>query len=95
MINANNYDMWIGILFCYAPIILFLILGYKASKSGSYVKEQAPGSPAGVTRWVESKENVPLVKTGWFSFAIVWLVLGSIFFFGFLYPEHHDVWFAK
>lgn len=93
MINSNNYDMWIGILFCYGPIIPMLILAYKASTSGSYVKVQKPGAPTGVTIWVESKENIPYIKTGWFKFAMIWLVLGSLFFWGFLWPDSHDIWF--
>lgn len=93
MINANNYDMWIGIAFCYLPIVFCLIMAYRSSKSGSYVKE--PLNFRGGYKWVKSDINVPFVKTGWFGFAILWLVLGSVFFWGFLYPEHHDVWFAK
>lgn len=93
MINANNYDMWLGILFCYAPIIPMLILAYKASKSGSLVATQKPVAVPGVTEWKESKENIPFIKTGWFQFAMIWLILGSLFFWGFLYPDHHDMWF--
>jgi hypothetical protein len=94
MINANNFDMWIGILFCYIPIIPMLIFAYKASKSGSFIKVQKPGAPRGVTIWIESKENIPLIKTGWFQFAMIWLALGSLLFWGFLYPDHHDIWFT-
>jgi hypothetical protein len=94
MINSNNYDMWIGILFCYAPIIPILIFAYKASKSGSLIKVQKPGAPTGVTEWKESKENIPFFETGWFAFAIGWLIFGSLFFWCFLYPDHHDVWFT-
>jgi hypothetical protein len=91
MINENNFDMWIAIAFCYLPIIPFLILGYLSSKSGSWVKQATGG--IGYYKWVKSDKNVPFTKTGWFQFAMVWLLLGSIFFFGFLWPDHHDVWF--
>jgi len=91
MINQNNYDMWIALFFCYAPIVVFLIFAFLASKSGSVVKEGL--GYRGGHKWVSSNINVPFVKTGWFGFAIVWLVLGSIFFWVFLYPDHHDIWF--
>jgi hypothetical protein len=92
MINENNYDMWIGLLFCYGPIIIFLINAYRSSKSGSLVKKSL--GYRGGYEWVKSDINVPFIKTGWFGFAMVWLVLGSVFFWGFLYPEHSDVWFT-
>jgi hypothetical protein len=94
MINENNYDMWIGIFFCYAPIIVFLILAFIASKSGSIYQRQKKGAAKGVIEWIKSDVNVPIYKQGFFYFAIVWLVLGSIFFWGFLYPDHHDIWFT-
>jgi len=90
---AENYDMWIAIAFCYLPVIIFTILAYRSSKSGSMVKEHVPGTPDWVTRWVKSDENIPFVKNAWFKFALVWLLLGSIFFWGALWPDSHDVWF--
>ena len=88
---ADNYDMWIALAFCYLPIIPCMILGYLASKSGSLVKQGTGGF--GYYKWVKSDKNVPFVKTGWFQFGIVWLVLGSIFFWALLWPDYHDVWF--
>lgn len=95
MINPNNYDMWIALAFCYLPIIPFLILAIIASKSGSIYKRQKKGAPQGVIEWVSSKENVPFYKQGFFQFAIAWLVLGSIFFWLILWPDHHDIWLGK
>jgi hypothetical protein len=89
----ESYDMWVALAFCYLPLIPFLVLGYIASKSGSYIKVQKPGAPTGVTEWVASEDNIPIYKTGYFQFAIVWLVLGSLFFWLGLWPSHHDVWF--
>ena len=90
---AENYDMWIGLAFCYLPSLIWFYLGWKASRSGSMVKVQKPGAPKGITEWVKSDENVPLVKTGFFQFGLVWILLGSIFFWGMLWPDFHDVWF--
>ena len=92
MINENNFDMWIAIAFCFLPIIPLLIIAYISSKSGSMVKERIPGSPHNI-RWVKADKNIPFHKNAWFQFALVWLILGSIFFFGALWPDHHDVWF--
>lgn len=88
---AESYDMFVALGFCYLPIIPFLILAYIASKSGSWVKE--PLNFRGGTKWVKSDVNVPFVKTGWFGFAFIWFVLGSIFFWLILWPDHYDVWF--
>jgi hypothetical protein len=93
MINENNYDMWIAIAFCYLPIIPILVLAYISSKSGSKVKQHKPGTPPWIYEWVNSDVNVPFVKTGWFKFAVLWLVLGTLFFFGMLWPDHQDIWF--
>lgn len=90
---AENFDMWIAIAFCYLPIIPLLILAYISSRSGSMVKQHQPGTPEWQYTWVKSDINVPIVKTGWFQFAIVWLVFGSLFFWVALWPDHHDVWF--
>lgn len=88
---AESYDMFIALAFCYLPVIPFLIFAYYASKSGSWVKE--PTNYRGGMRWVRSDVNVPYFKTGWFKFSIVWLLLGSIFFWLILWPDHYDVWF--
>lgn len=89
---ADNFDMWIAIAICYLPIIPLLILAYISSKSGSMVKEKIPGSPHNI-RWVKSDKNIPFYKNAWFHFALVWLLLGSLFFWVALWPDHHDVWF--
>lgn len=93
MINENNFDMWIAIAFCFLPVILLLILAYKSSRSGSMVKVHKPGAAPWIYEWVKSDENIPFVKNAWFKFAIVWLILGALFFFGALWPDHHDIWF--
>lgn len=90
---ADNYDMWIALAICYLPIIALIIMAYKASTSGSLVKK--PTNQKGGYEWVKSDINVPFVKTGWFQFAIVWLILGSIFFWLILWPDHNDIWLSK
>jgi hypothetical protein len=92
MINENNFDMWIAIAFCFLPIIPLLILAYKSHKSGSQKKVQVPGAAPGVMHWIPDVGNVPFYKIAWFQFALVWLLLGSIFFFLLLWPDYHDVW---
>jgi hypothetical protein len=93
MINENNFDMWIAIAFCFLPVIPLLILAYKSYKSGSVVKEHMPGTAPWQTRWVKSEVKVPFVQNAWFQFAVIWLILGALFFFGALWPDHHDIWF--
>ena len=88
---SESFDMWVALAFCYIPIIPILIFAYKASKSGSMVQESL-GYKGGY-KWVKSDINVPFVKTGLFKFAIVWFIFGSLFFWGILWPDHHDVWF--
>lgn len=90
---ADNFDMWIAIAFCYLPIIPLLIIAYISSKSGSKVTEHIPGTAPWQTRWVKSDENTSFIKNAWFKFAIVWFILGSLFFWVALWPDHHDVWF--
>lgn len=90
---ADNYDMYIAIAFCYLPAFIFFYLGWRASRSGSIVKVQKPGAAIGVTEWVKSDENVPILKTGMFQFGLVWVLLGSIFFWAILWPDYYDVWF--
>lgn len=92
---SESYDMFIALAFCYLPPFIWFYFGYKASKSGSYVKKQREGMPQGVYEWVKSDENVPFTKTGQFMIGVLWLVLGSIFFWGLLWSDHHDVWFTK
>jgi uncharacterized phage-associated protein len=85
--------MWIALAFCYLPVIPMLYMAYKASKSGSLVKQ-----PLGFNngyKWVKSDANIPFVKTGWFQFAIIWLILGSFFFWVILWPDHYDIWLGK
>ena len=88
---ADSYDMWVALAFCYLPVFIFIIFAYMSSKSGSWVKESL-GYRDGY-RWVKSDVNVPILKQGLFKMAILWLVLGSFFFWDFLWPDHHDVWF--
>lgn len=90
---AYCYDMFIAIAFCYLPAFIFMYFGWRASRSGSMVKKQKPNSPIGIYEWVKSDINVPILKTGFFQFGLVWILLGSIFFWGMLWPDHHDVWF--
>lgn len=90
---SDSFDMFIALAFCYLPPFIFFYLGWRASRSGSMVKVQKPGAPKGVTEWVKSDVNVPILKTGFFQFGLVWVLLGSIFFWAFLWPDHHDVWF--
>jgi hypothetical protein len=90
---SESYDMFIAILFCFIPPFIWFYYGYRASKSGSYYKKQDEKSA--VYEWAESDENVPFVKTGQFYIGLLWLVFGSIFFFAFLWPEHHDIWFIQ
>jgi hypothetical protein len=90
---ADNFDMYIAILICYVPIIPLLILAYKSHKSGSMVKQHQPGTPDWQYTWVKSDKNIPFVKNAWFHFAILWFVMGSLFFWVALWPDHHDVWF--
>lgn len=88
---ADNFDMWIALAFCYLPSLIFFYLGWRASKSGSMIKVKEQNSNN--IKWVASNENVPILKTGFFQFGLVWVLLGSIFFWVALWPDHHDVWF--
>lgn len=90
---SDCYDMFVALAFCYLPAFIFMYFGWRASRSGSMVKKQKEGAPKGVTEWVKSDINVPLIKTGFFQFALVWIFLGSIFFWAILWPEHYDIWF--
>jgi hypothetical protein len=84
--------MFIALAFCYLPPFIFFYFGWKASKSGSMVKQQKPGVP-NIYEWVKSDQNVPFVKTAQFIFGLLWVLLGTIFFWALLWPDHHDVWF--
>lgn len=92
---ADSFDMFIAIAFCFIPPFIWFYFGYKASKSGSLEKRQRPGYPTGVYEWVKSDKNVPFTSTGQFKIGLLWIVLGSIFFFGLLWPDHQDVWFIN
>lgn len=90
-----SLDMFVAIFFCYIPPLVFFFFGYKASKSGSMVKKQRPGMPPGYYEWVRSDENVSFTKTAQFKIGLLWIIFGTIFFFGLLWPDHSDVWFVK
>lgn len=90
---AESFDMFIALAFCYLPPFIWLYFGWRASRSGSMVKRQRPGMPPGYYEWVPSDKNVPLTQTAQFKIALLWVVLGSIFFWALLWPDHHDVWF--
>lgn len=90
---ADSFDMFVALAFCYLPPIVIFYFGYRASKSGSKVKKQREGFGPGYYEWVDSDVNIAFVKTAQFAFGMIWLILGSIFFWGFLWPDHHDVWF--
>jgi hypothetical protein len=92
---SESFDMFIALAFCYVPPFIWFYFGYKASKSGSLVKKQKPGFPTGYYEYVESDENVSFWKTGQFYIGILWLFLGTLFFWAFLWPDHSDVWFVK
>ena len=51
--------------------------------------------PPGYFEWVKSDENVSFWKTAQFYFGLTWIFLGSLFFWAFLWPDHHDVWFVN
>lgn len=90
---AESFDMFIALAFCYLPPFIFFYFGWKASRSGSLIKKQKPGAPRGIMEWVKSEENIPIYKTGFFQFGLVWILLASIFFWAFMWPDHQDVWF--
>jgi hypothetical protein len=92
---SESYDMFIALAFCYLPPFIWFYFGWRASKSGSYVKKQRDGYPNGHYVWVKSNENVSFVKTGQFAIGLLWLFLGSIFFWGLLWSDHQDVWFIQ
>jgi hypothetical protein len=92
---AESFDFFLFLALCYLPPFIFFYFGWKASKSGSLVKRQVEGAAPGVTEWVESKENIPFIKTGQFKFGIYWILLATFFFFVFLWPDHRDVWFIN
>lgn len=75
---AQSWDMWLALFFCYFSSVIWLYFAYKASKSGSKVKKST--WDRGGYIWVDSDENVPFHKTGWFAFFCLHIVLGSFFF---------------
>jgi len=92
---SQSFDMFLALAFCYLPPFIFFYFGYRASKSGSYEKRQMPGFGPGYYEWVKTDVNVSFWKTGQFYFGLVWIVLGTIFFWALLWPDHSDVWFIK
>lgn len=90
---SDCYDMFIALSFCYLPAFIFIYYGWKASKSGSLFKKQKDNAPIGVYEWVKSDVNIPIYKTGFFQFGLIWILLGSIFFWAMLWPSYYDVWF--
>ena len=92
---SESFDMFIALAFCYLPPFIWFYFGYKASKSGSLYKKQRENMPPGSYEWAESDENVSFWKTAQFYFGLTWIFLGSLFFWAFLWPDHHDVWFVK
>lgn len=87
-----SFDMFVAIFFCYFPPILWFYFGWKASRSGSIYKKKLDHTPNGY-EWAESDINVSFWSTAQFKIGLLWIVLGTIFFFGLLWPDHHDVWF--
>ena len=85
---SQSYDFWIAIFFCYVLAFVWLYFGYRASRSGSRV-QNVHG------QWIEGKGNKPIEQTGHFKMFLLHLVLGSIFFWANLWPDHHDVWFIN
>jgi hypothetical protein len=92
---SESLDMFIALGFCYLPVLVWFYFGWRASKSGSYVKKQREGFPFGHYEWVKSDENVPFTKTAQFKIGMLWLFFGSLFFWALLWPDHSDVWFVK
>ena len=92
---SESFDMFIALAFCYLPPFIFFYFGYRASKSGSIEKQQRDNFGPGYYEWKDSDVNVPFFRTGQFYFGLVWIVLGTIFFWALLWPDHSDVWFVK
>lgn len=84
---ALSYDFWIAIAFCYGGALPWMFNAYKASKSGSEYLDVLR------MKWVQTKENMPIYKSGYFWFSLLWIGICSIFFWALLWPQHHDVWF--
>ena len=84
-------DLYLLLALYVVPTIIFLFNAYRASKSGSMIKEST-GYPGGY-KWVESKENVPMTKTGWFRF---WLLFTFFFVVMFILigSDRWDLWFG-
>jgi hypothetical protein len=89
---SESFDMFIALAFCFLPPFIWFYYGWKASKSGSYVKTK---NELGYVVWEKSDVNVSFWKTGQFYIGALWLFLGAIFFFALLWPDHADVWFVK
>jgi hypothetical protein len=91
---SQSIDMFIAIAFCFIPPFIWFYYGYKASKSGSIYKKGRENMP-GYYEWAESDINVSFWKTAHFYIGVTWLILGTIFFFALLWPDHADVWFVN
>jgi len=87
---AESGDMFVAIVFCFLPPFIWWYVGWKASKSGS-IRKESTGN--GGYKWVYDQVNVSFFKTAHWYFGLLWLVLGTLFFFAGLWPQHHDVWF--
>jgi hypothetical protein len=88
---SQSYDFFIAILFCYLPPFIILLYCWFSSRSGCYQKRYKNGVPY----WIRLGKDVPLHKTAQFPFAMLWIFLGSIFFWLFLWPTFSDVWFIE
>lgn len=89
----DSHDMFIAIGFCYAPILIFIYLAYRASRSGSIVKKAT--WYRGGFKFEYSPGNISFWQSAWVFFAACWFLGGSFFFWVMLWPQHHDVWFVQ
>lgn len=72
--------LWIIPLLTSAGAVIFAILGYKSSKSGSHYLDRSSG------KWVDTPGNIPFQKTGYGKFAIA-LVIATIGILFWMYSE--------
>lgn len=85
-------DLLIYLLFWFVPPVVFFILAYLSSKSGSWVAQ--PRFYRGSIKWVSSDEDTKMKDSGYFKFALTWLVLGLVMFF-IVGSDRFDLWFPK
>lgn len=83
-------DLIIYLIFWIPAPLVFFYLAWRGSKSGSFKK--VPTWYHGGFKWVSSTENVPMRKNGYFTFGILWLILGLIMFF-IVGSDRFDLWF--